>query len=491
MLVAQLIMSVGQFFYAALTARLFTPAQYGGFAAALGLVGVISLLTTTGLPSFVLKEPELGNKAILKIRLYGLIGGVLSAGAFVVLIPGWLFILQAPEGHMYIALLAVGQVIGPPASIESAILRRELHPKKDAIALIVSFVLACGCGIVMALYTRQSWTLAIIVAMQPLLLAVLSLLFQTHKRSAGSPLKYRTVVNFTRQITAQNTAFFLLQRIPEWIMTASLGASALGQYSRGASLAQMPAGALNSALNRAMQPYWRLVTKPHAADRAMSDAVILTAGIAFPLFGIVAANAGALVDLWLGEGWEQAGSLATLLAIGAGLAVPFGGLASSQEMRGNFIHVRRAQWSMAGSLAVPLLMLYVTKNVWWAAVSVALSSLVGLLVMALSSSNSHKGLRVRIRSRLARRLATSALWSGGVATAGLVAGLEVARLVSGDRPTEAAVQIAVAVTVSVCAWLLTFKWHDTNHVLRRRGVRLPTFVGGRQGVTGANTPQKR
>lgn len=475
-----MIISAGQLVYAALTARLFTPAEFGGFAAALSLMGILSLLTTTGLPSFVLKESELGSRAILTIRLCGLLGGVLSAAVFIVLVPGWLLILRAPEGHMYIGLLAVGQAIGPSAAIEAALLRRELQPKKDALALLVSFVLASGCGIVMALHLRQSWTLAAVVATQSLLLAFLSRLFQTQKHAQGSPLFYRTIVDFTRNITAQNTGFFLLQRLPEWIVSASLGSSALGQFTRGAALAQMPATALNAALGRAMQPYWRLISQPHVADRAMNDAATLSAGIAFPVFGIVAVNAGALVDLWLGDGWEQAGALATLLAIGAGFAVPFSGLASGQEMRGNFKPVRRAQWSMAGSLFIPVLFLFTTHSIWWAAAAVTISTFVGLFVMAISSATSHAGFRVRMRSRLVRRLTSLALWSAGVSVLGLLAGLEAARFISpAGRVAEASMQISVAGTVSAFAWLLTFRWHETSRVLRRRGVRLPAFVGGR------------
>lgn len=479
-LTAQMFMSAGQLVYAALTARLFTPAEFGGFAAALSLMGLLTLLTTTGLPSFVLKESELGSRAVLTIRLYGLLGGILSAVVFVVLVPGWLFILRAPEGHVYIALLAVSQAIGPSASIESALLRRELMPKKDALAMLISFMLASGCGIALALSTKQSWTLAVMVALQMFLLACLSRLFQVQKRVPGKPILYRTVMGFTRKITAQNTGFFLLQRVPEWIVSALLGSGALGQFTRGASLAQMPANALSAALNRAMQPYWRLVNLPHIADRALNDAATLSAGFAFPIFGIVAVNAGALVDLWLGDGWEQAGALATLLAIGAGLTIPFGGLASGQELRGNFKHVRRAQWSMAGALIIPLLLLFATHTLWWAAAAFTISSFVGLSVMAISSAASHGGLRGRMRSRSVRGLASLALWSAGLSIVGLLAGLEAAKLVSpAGRLAEAAMQISVAGIVSALAWILTFRWHETNRVLRRRGVRLPAFVGGR------------
>lgn len=481
-LTAQLIMSAGQLFYAALTARIFTPAEYGGFAAGISLMGILSLLTTTGLPSFVLKEFELGKVAIRKIRLIGLLGGAVSAALFVLLLPFWLSILRAPEGHTYLELLVVGQAIGPSAAIESALLRRELRPKRDAAALIVSFVLAYGCGIFLALMIGQGWTLAVAIALQAILMVILSRLMQTEKPARGDVLRFREIGQFTRNITLQNTSFFLLQRLPEWVMSASLGSAALGQYARGASLAQMPATALNAALNRAMQPYWRLVTRATVADQAMTDAATLSAGMAFPVFGILAANGGALIDLWLGAGWEPAGSLATLLAIGAGFAVPFGGLVSSQEMRGNFRPVQIAQWGMGTSLAVPLILLFLTQEIWWAAAAVSISSFVGLFAMALVSVSGGAGFRDRLRSPLVRCLGSLAMWATGVAVVGLFAGLQAAKLVSGEgRVAEAVVQLGVAGIASTLTWLLTFRWHETNRVLRRRGVRLPVLIGGRSG----------
>lgn len=477
-LACQLIMSIGQLVYAGVTARIFSPAEFGGFAAALSLMGLLALLTTTGLPSFVLKESDLSGRAISSVRLIGVVGGLLSALVFVSLMPHWLLILKAPEGQTYLFLLALGQAIGPSSAIESALLRRELQPRRDALTLLLSFLLSSLIGLVIALATRDSWSLAVPVALQPAILGVSARLLQREVWLSDEKLRFRTVFSFSRKITAQNTGFYILQKVPEWVVSSSLGSGALGQFAKGSSLAQMPASALNSALNRAMQPYWRLLRSPDAADRALNDAAVLAAGLAFPTFGIVAANASAIVQLWLGEGWEQAGALATFMAIGAGLAVPFGNLANGQEMRGNFKHVRRAQWSMTLALIPPLVLLVLTRDLWWSAAAAAFSPCVGLLVMAASSGNDIA--RVRTRRRLMKRLVSVASWSAVVSAAGWAVGLEAAALVAtADNAVQAAIQVFVASTVSLSIWLLTFRWHETNRVLRRRGFRVPALIGGR------------
>lgn len=471
-------MSGGQLIYAGVTARLFSPAEFGGFAAALSLMGVLALLTTTGLPSFVLKEGHLSARAVVRIRLIGLVGGLFSSAVFVSLLPYWLLILRAPEGQHYLYLLALGQVLGPSSAIESALLRRELQPRRDAFTLLLSFLLSYGSGLVLALALRESWVLGISVALQPAVLGISARFSQRETYLSQEILDLRTVFRFTRRITAQNTGFFLLQRAPEWIVSSSLGSSALGQYSKASSLAQMPATALASALNRAVQPHWRHMKTPGVADRALSDTAILAAGLAFPIFGILAANAGALVDLWLGDGWQQAGALATFMAIGAGLAVPFGSLANGQEMRGDFKHVRRAQWSMALALSLPLLFLVLTEEMWWSAVAAAISPCVGLVVIAASSRK--VDVQIRLRQRLVRRLISVAFWSALASVVGWSAGLAAASLAgTGDRLAQAAVQVLVAGVVSSIFWLLTFRWHETNRVLRRRGVQIPALIGGR------------
>ncbi|MCB5291205.1 oligosaccharide flippase family protein [Arthrobacter sp. SO3] len=469
----QLVTSIGQFVYSGITARIFSPAEFGGFAVALSLMGILTLLTTTGLPAFVLREPTLSHEQVLRLRLLAFVGGALSSFLFCAIAPSWLALLNAPEGSSYIPMLAVAQALGPISAVESALLRRELKPKFDAFSLLLSFILSTICALLLAFLVRQNWVLALAVAMQPFLLTIFARILQKDRRQHGSSLDLAAVLGFTRRITAQNVSFFLLQKFPEWTVSASLGAGALGQFSKGGALTQMPASALSAALNRAIQPHWRFISDRNVADRAAKDATILAAGVAFPIFAIVAANAGAIVDLWLGPGWEPAGALATLIAIGGGLTVPFGIMTNGFEMRGNFRPVRFAQWAMFISLLPPIAMLIATGDLVWSAVAFAFAQLTGLVIVAIWPTTA------RTRLSLLKKLCVLAMWSTLVSVAGFIAGLEASYFMTSDEALRDFIQVLVGGSISAVLWLITFRWHETNRIFQRRGLRIPWVIGGK------------
>lgn len=468
----QLITSIGQFAYSGVTARMFTPAEFGGFAAALSLMSVLALLTTTGLPAYVLKEPSLGKQQILHLRLLAALGGLATAAIFLVLAPLWLSTLNADVGMVFLPLLTVGQALGPSSAVESALLRRELQPKRDALSLLTAFLVANFCAVAFALAVDQAWTLALAVAMQPILLAIMARLLQVSQQPRGGSLQFRSVFGFTRRITVQNVGFLLLQRLPEWAISGVLGAAALGQFSKGASLSQMPATALSSALNRVVQPHWRFMPETDVADKASRDAALLAAGISFPVFGIVAANATTIVDLWLGPGWKEAGLLASYVAVGAGLSVPFGVIANGYEMRSNFRPVRCAQWCMLLALIPPLGLLAWTREIHWAAVAFVVSQLVAISVVVLWPSTA------RMRLKLAKQLLAVALWTAFISASGVWASQWLTTPGSENQVVEDLTRLTAACCFSLFLWLVTFRWHETNRVLQRRGFKIPKLLGG-------------
>lgn len=469
----QLITSVGQFLYSGITARIFTPAEFGGFAAALSLMGVLTLLTTTGLPSYVLKEPVLSRQQVQRLRTLAVVGGLATTGIFVLVSPFWLMVLNAQEGYAYLPLLAAGQALGPISAVESALLRREMQPARDSTSLVLAFLLANGCGLLFALFFGQAWTLALALVLQPLFLTLAARFLQQVQPQQGEQLDYGLVFGFTRRITLQNVGFLLLQKMPEWTMSSVLGAAALGNFSKGSSLSQMPSTALSAALNRVVQPRWRFFTETDLADKASRDAGLLAAAVSFPVFGFVAFNATTIVALWLGEGWDEAGVLASYVAIAAALSVPFGVLANSLEMRGNFRPVRIAQVWMLLATVPPLALLILTRDVRWGAGALVSSQLVALVIVAIWPSTA------RTRLKLGRQLLSLALWTTAISASGFAAATQLPEFGREDHVIAQLTALSVAGAVSVFLWLATFRWHGTTRVLQRRGFKIPKLLEGK------------
>lgn len=467
----QIFVSLAQFVITGVTSRIFLPTDFGGFAAAISLMGILTLLTTTGLPSFLLKENDLSSNHIASIRKIAILTGALTAGVYLVVSPTWLVILRAPEGIQFLPLMALAQALAPIGGVESALLRRETNLARDALSVLVSFVLAASCGLVLAVWFRQAWVLGIPLVLTPFILAISSRCLQRQNYSEGYPLNMRSLVSFGRKITTQNLGFMVLQQAPVWIVSASLGAGALGNFTKGVALAQMPALALTAVQSRIAQPHWRHLAGRRSFQEAVCDAALLSAGVAFPAFAILSVNGAVIINLWLGPGWELAGSLVSTIALGFGFSIPFTLMAGSFEMRGQFKPARAAQWCMVGAMAPPLAAMVMTRDVLWASYTLAISQAAALVCLT-AVVDWHSPI---LRKRLTYGFLQQTVWAAAIAIIGLFA----AEFVSGSLLFVKGVQfveLAVGMGVSAIVWVCTFRWHVTSAMLGRRGLKLPRLL---------------
>lgn len=466
MLLAQFLTSGGQFFYAALTARVFSPSVFGAFAAGLSLLGLITLLTTTGLPSFILRSESLSGRSALRVRWLAIAGGAAAAAVFLVAVVPWLHLLQAEAGYVFIPLLAIAQGLGPIAAVESALLRREAVPRHDALCLVGAFVVANGLGAVVLLTNRSSWTLALATATYPAILYILCRFTNSSPTFSGHEDSTPGLFAFSRKITTQNLAFLVLQQAPSWLTSARAGTESLGQFSRAATLTGMPSTAVSTAINRALQPHWRKLNDREGADRAIREAAVLASALSFPLFGLLIAHAHTITLLWLGPGWSTTAFLVPLLAVSYGLSIPFTVVANSAEMRGVFRPVRIAQASMAVALLPCLVALYQSGDPMWAAGAMALSQTSGLITLLVSMPWCH---RSSMRSSLWGVGMQLVLASGTTALGGL-ASLAAATFALDLFGSQDAAQLLLGTLVSALAWLLVFRWNEAKHIWARRGI---------------------
>lgn len=467
----QLFISAAQFLVSAITSRLFLPAEFGGFAASLSLMALMTLMTTTGLPSFILKENELARNHVRSIRAMAAGVGLLTGLVYLGVAPIWLALLRAPEGIQFIALMAVAQALGPIGNVESALLRRETNLGRDATSLFVTFVLTSGAGVALALWLKQPWTLGVPAAGAPLVMALISRFLQLHVYAPGSPLQFRGMLSFSRKITVQNMGFMLLQQAPGWIVSMSLGAGALGQFSKAGSLAQMPATALTTVQSRIAQPRWRHAGGLASFQEVVSDAVLISAGLAFPAFAVLAVNGSVLLDLWLGPGWELAGAMVAPLAVGYGISIPFTLMAGSFEMRGKFAPARAAQWCMAGALIPPLTAMIVFRDVSWGGWAIVISQAAAFACLVAAVDWQSPQVRHTLIAGILKQIG----WASAIGLAGFVA----SRLAWGSPDPggyREPLELMVAFATSGLLWVLTFRWQATSAVLGRRGLKLPRLL---------------
>ncbi len=413
-------MIVAQFIVGGITARIFSPEVFGGFAAALSLQAIFTMASTTGVPSYVLMRPELSRGDLFRLRCWTLTGAVTTAALLWLTLPAWLNLLRAGEVPEFRTLLALTQLIAPSASLEMALVRRQRRAAYDAAVYGGAGVAGLGASAWLAITTGAPQ--ALVVA--PLLAAVLALpsaiiaqgKFRMGETSRPALQTPREVGRYLASVSGLNGIHFAIAQIPIWVLSIGFGARILGFYSRASTLTGAAANGIGTSLLRAVQPYWRDRAPGDALDRALSDALRVSTGISFPFFAVVAVLAPDIFPLWLGPGWEIAGKLAIPLSLAGAFQIPYMVISNAFELRAWFRPIRDAQLVMLGvgalgavatSLGAPAIVV----------VSIFASIPASGLVWLIGAS------RGRVDApRLASwsELATSTWWATSVALASLI-----------------------------------------------------------------------
>lgn len=465
--IAQALLVVGQFISAGITARIFAPEIFGGFAAALSLQAIFVMATTTGVPSYVLMRPKLSHGDVRRMRVWTAVAAVTTAGLFTVALPWWLVLLNAPSGIEFVAILALSQCITPLAVLELTLLRRQRKLSLDAVIFGSAGLAGLIVATTVAVFTRAPNSLAMAPLVNSALMLPLALAFQGRARrgeASGRPLERpRQAARYLAGVSGVNAVHFAITQIPIWVISVAFGSRTLGYHSRATSLTTTAATGIFNALARVIQPYWRDRAPGPALERALSDALRVTSGISFPLFSVVAVLAPSFVAVWLGEGWQTAGALAVPLALGAAVQVPFATITSAYEMKARLAPVRDAQVAMllmgaaaavaAAAEASPL-------------VVVALFSampLSGLLWLIWQSQRKPSGARLRFADLVRSTWWGAATAAAALAGAGIVRVMDITLLGSSSVATLLLGGLLACATAGVLA-----RTHPLTHVLRER-----------------------
>jgi len=469
MVVAQGIIAAAQIIYAAVSSRSFSSTTFGGFAAAISLQGLISLVTTSGLPSFVFRSEFVGSADRIFLRQTAACAGLLGALLYGAISLIWLPIF-GPSGGEFTPLMMLSQFFAALAGVESAIMRRESHPVRDAVALGSASVGGVLIGLGLVLTLKSSWVLAASTVLIPVLLWAFS--FGMRSRVAGSrssvsarSITASQVLSYAVIVTRQNIGFFGIQQSPIWGLGLFAGSAPLGEYSRAATMTNTSFNALSAALLRGSQAQWRHLATREDFLRRLREVLAISLCAAFTPFAVLAVVGHDLLLIWLGDTWTDAADVVWILACATAAQVVFTVAANAAELRAMFSEVRTAQLWMLGGLVVPLIGLAVFRQLEWAGIAALASQATGLIYLLLAlADRARRGMLLSLALRQVVVSGIVALFAGAVLC--MVNGLGW-RFLFGGRVTAICTALLVAVVVA----LVTLPLSPAHQVLLVRSRR--------------------
>lgn len=333
-------------------ARMLGPGQFGVYAVALvALVAVLSFSELGVSLAIVRWNDDPADVAPTVTTLSTLLSAALSV-ALALSAPWVAQVMQAPEATSVIQVMSIAILINGIVAAPAALLQRELLQRRRMIidqvntwlGAVVSIALAAaGLGAMSLAWGRITGALvsgAMFIVMSPLRFR-----FGWDRRMA------RRLVRFGLPLAAASVVTFAAGYADQLLVSALLGANALGLYVLALNVAGWPTSLLSQPL-RSVAPaaLARLQHDPPAMSRSFLRLVHLVLVVTVPMCVGLSATAGSVVSIVYGGKWADSAPVLSWLALVAVTKIVF-------ELAYDFIVVSRGSATVLTTQSVWILLL--------------------------------------------------------------------------------------------------------------------------------------
>jgi O-antigen/teichoic acid export membrane protein len=297
-------------------ARLLVPRDFGLLALAAVLLEVGTYLTTFGLESALVIRLDITGDALGTALVLLVATNMATAVVVACLAPAASAFLGDPKTVPVVLALAAPLLIGGVTSFYDALLRRELLFRPLFIARAVQSLLSVLVSLVLAFAGWGVWSLVLgrVTAdvSFPLVLAALA---PYHARPRWDTRVARSLARSGRGFIIQSTFSFIEQNSDYAVVSRLLGSQALGVYSMGFRVGELPYESIVQPVAQATFPgFARLQEKGDDPTQSFLALLRLTALCVLPLGMVIAGAADPAVRALLGPKWS--GVIAVLPLLG-------------------------------------------------------------------------------------------------------------------------------------------------------------------------------
>lgn len=375
----QLVVAAGT---VAVLGRLLIPSDFGLFAMAAVLLGMVATFRDFGLPAAILQQAEIRHAEVSALFWLNLRRNVILSLAMVAAAPVLAWFFREPAVLMITVAVTAAGLVASVSVLHVALLGRELR-FGAVTATEISAAAAGGlAGIAAAVLGAGYWalvlqvvTLLVVHGTLPWLLCPWRPLGYRQSLAAraevGTFLSYGTSLSLSRVVVwaGHNIGFVMVGRLA--------GAAALGLYQSAFRWSTMPVHQVYRPLDQVVVSSVR----PLRGDAgrycaAMGVAIRATATLVLPTVAFVAVCAGDIVLLLLGPQWAGAVAMFRVLAVAAFLDVA--------RLSSKWIHLaegRTDRHLRLALLSAPVVALGTAIGVVWGALGAALGFAAAVLVL--------------------------------------------------------------------------------------------------------------
>jgi PST family polysaccharide transporter len=426
-------------------ARVLGPEAYGLVGMAAIYMGLVTMLSEFGIGSAVVTMRSLSPGQIAQVNTVAVgIGFLAMLTSLTVAIPVGLA-FGVPQVTSIILALSPTLLLGGLQTVPSALLQREMRFKLLAVTEGVQTLLVAIVTIVCAFRGAGFWSLVIGQAVGTMALTAMLVLASPFRFAYPRRRDLHTAITFSSHMIIARMAWYVYSNADFAVVGKMLGKTALGAYSFGWTLANVPIEKVTSMFIRVTPSVLAAVREdPPALRRYLLRITEVIAVMTFPAAVGIALVANSFVLATLGEHWRGAILPLRLLAIYSGvrsispLIPPV--LAALGETR------FAMRWNVIGAIIFPIG--FVIASYWGVAGVAAAWIVIHPLVLLPMYRFVFRALELPVRDYL------SALWpaTSGVIVMGLAVALTHHFLLQSSTPLVRLLEMSI---VGAIAYTLT------------------------------------
>lgn len=317
--------------YSALMSRLLTPADFGLVAMAGVVMSFGSYFAQMGLEQALVQRSELSDDDIRVAFTVSVLLGVVATTLLWFVAPLVPLYFHNPHVVPILRVMAVSLLITGLSATAISLLKRRMAFETLSKMEVASFVIAYGAvGLGMAFRGYGVWSLLGATITQASLLCILAYWNVRHSiRPLFSWQVFQPLFAFGGRVSVISFLEFLGANLDQLFIGRLLGVRMVGIYNRAFMLVYLPIHNMTTSIARVLLPAFSTLQNDRPRlSQAYLTILSLTSYIVLPTCVGIAAAAGPLVQVMLGDQWAEAVPIVQIVAfiVGFNMLSTFGGI---------------------------------------------------------------------------------------------------------------------------------------------------------------------
>jgi O-antigen/teichoic acid export membrane protein len=298
----------------AILGRLLAPADYGIFALALVVTGLVEVISDLQVGAAIVRLREVQDSHFHTAFTIALLRGLgIAAIIFLTAVPA-AELMRQPALVTVFHWLALGPLIGGMANARFILLEKELNFVAEVKIIVASTLVGTAITIALALVLRNYWALVFGSLASIFVNVTLPYLFVAYSPRL-SLAHWRDFVGFGGWLTGANILSYLNYRSDTFLVGSMLSPTVLGYYSMGDRVAQLTTNELAQPFARTFYPGLAAVAHDPARLRSAyykSQQVVMALVLPFGVGAAICAKQ--IIIIFAGSKWLPAAPVVMFVA---------------------------------------------------------------------------------------------------------------------------------------------------------------------------------